>query len=93
MLNDMQTSKYTPEESAKEKTRILSVLERVGFDDAMQAYAQAVIKNKYVSKELIQSGVKVMKSEMEIMMEIMKNGERMTEEDQKAVAFAMMGGE
>lgn len=93
MLDDMRTPKYTPEESAKEKARILSVLERVGFDDAMRAYAQAVIKDKFVPKELIQSGMKVMKSEMEIMIEIMQNGERMTEEDQKAVAFATIGGE
>lgn len=69
----MRMPKYTPEESAKEKARILSVLERVGFDDAMRAYAQAVIQNKYVPKELIMSGMKTMKSEMAIMMEIMQN--------------------
>ncbi len=92
-LDDMRMPKYTPEESAKEKARILSVLERVGFDDAMRAYAQAVIQNKYVPKELIMSGMKTMKSEMAIMMEIMQNWERMTEEDQKEIAFATIGGE
>jgi hypothetical protein len=92
-LHDMRTKKYTPEESTKEKDRILSVLEKVEFDNIVQATIKAIIENKFVPKELIQSGTKVMRSEIGIIMEIMQNGNHMTEEDQKEVLFTIIGGE
>lgn len=85
--------KFTSEESAKEKARILSLLDKLHFVDAMKAYAQAVVQNNYVPKELVISARKTVNAEMGNLIELGESLPRMIDSDAREVIFTMLGGE
>ena len=85
--------KYTPEESAQEKNRILGLLDSMKFVGTMRDIAQAAIRDKHVPKELIMSMMRLPQADGDMMVSILKNESRMTLEDQEAIVFATIGGE
>jgi hypothetical protein len=59
----------------------------------MRSYVQAVIQNKYVPKELLIEGRKVLESEKSIILELAESLVKMTEADSAELVFTMLGGE
>lgn len=93
LKNSLTPQKYTPEESAKERDRILSLLKDIKFDDTMREFAQAAIRDKHIPKEVMMSMEKAAQIDSEVMKDVLKNNKEMTFDDQEAVVFAMFGGE
>ena len=55
LMDDLAPKPFTPEESTKEKDRILSMLDKLEFDDNVRDIFDAIIKNQFVPKELIEA--------------------------------------